>query len=168
MKHEHYYIFEQRIDLESVRAFADWLGNRPEGNVLFGLSSGGGVVSATVYLLRILNENKDRITLQILGGVYSSAFLLAYKFQGPVSLAYGESKGMFHYGLQSLNTDERAQVVYKEDRVCLENLKLTRKNSEEFAGTFMTPVELRKFKKGEDVFFNYKRMTEIFPNASIF
>jgi ATP-dependent protease ClpP protease subunit len=168
MKHEHHYIFDQRIDIENVRAFAEWIGHRPEGNILFGLSSGGGILSAGTYLLRILNDNQERITLQILGGAYSTAFLVAYNYQGPVSLVFNESKGMFHYGLQSLNIDERGQVVYKEDRVCLENLKLQRQHSERFVEKFMTPVEQRKFKKGEDVFFNYKRMSEIFPNASIF
>ena len=165
MKHDHYYIFENAVNLDNVRLFADWLENRPDGKILFSITSAGGVVTAGRLLLKILNENKDRITLHILGGVYSIAFIVVYEYEGTISLTLNESKGMIHYGYQSLNTDERGVVVYKEDRICLENLKLQRKQSDLQVEEFMTLVELRKFKKGEDVYFNFKRMSEIFPKA---
>ena len=167
MKYDHYYIFEAPIEFEPTRQFLDWLSAHPTGNILFSITSRGGLVTTARLLLKALNDNKDRITIHVLGGVYSAAFLITYEYEGAKALTRNESKGMFHYGIQMLSTDERGQVVYKEDRVCLRNLKLAREESQTFASQFMNKAELNSFRKGDDVYFDFKRMSEIFPTATV-
>jgi hypothetical protein len=166
MTHEHHYIIDAGINGDTLREFCAWLENR-SGNILLGITSSGGSKTYGSYLLRVLNENKHRITLQALGGVYSAAFDVFYFYEGPKALVRGESKGMTHYGYQTIEINEANKVVYHEGICAVVNLKYNLTRSLEVASKIMTPQELRKFKKGDDVYFSFERMVQIFPNAEI-
>jgi hypothetical protein len=59
------------------------------------------------------------------------------------------------------------QPTYSEDENIIKNWKERVKDEVEFVEKFMTPLELKKYKKGNDVYFTFKRMKEIFPDVEI-
>lgn len=160
-----YFLFEGKIDhSEETNKLIDFMNS--EGDLTIGLNSQGGTASVGYFLLKILNDNKERITLQGLDSIYSIAFYIFAEFKGKKAFCIS-TKGMWHYGNNFLNIDDRGKPTYPEDKLNKENLKYHLKFSNEIAEKYMTLKELKKFKKGNDVFFGFQRMQEMFPLAEI-
>ena len=160
-----YYIFESHIGHnEETQKLFEFLGN--EGDLTIGINSSGGSGSVAQLLLKALNQNKDRVTLCCLAGVYSSAFYVFAEYEGQKTLTVN-TKGMWHYGTWDISIDDRNQPACHEGVAIKKDLKFSKEFMEKIARKYMNEKELKKFKKGEDVFFGYERMRELFPNAEI-
>jgi len=159
-----YYIFEGRIEFgEGLQKLLDFIGNN-EGELLIGIDSIGGSATIGELLLNILNLNKERVTLQCLNGVYSTAFYLFAEFEGKKLLAEN-SKGMWHYGKTTICIDDKGNPFDGEDEVVKSSNKYRKAFSGRIAKKYMNEKELQKFKKGEDVYFGYERMREMFTKT---
>jgi hypothetical protein len=74
---------------------------------------------------------------------------------------------MMHYSSTNINTMSNGQPTYSEDENIIKNWKERVKDEVEFVEKFMTPSELKRYKRGNDVYFTFKRMKEIFPDVEI-
>lgn len=160
-----YFLFDGGIENEDVASLIDFL-NQNDGDVKVGLCSGGGSSGTARFLLDILNQNRHRITLCAVVGVYSAAFEIFYKFKGKKELTFG-AKGMYHYGTIEVRISDAVKPAKGEDRCDFRNMKIYRKERDSFAKMFMNKEELKDFKRNEDIYFDFVRMKEIFSDAEI-
>lgn len=160
-----YYLHSDGINPDTVRQMIEFVQDN-EGELTIGINSSGGDVSAAAFLLDCLNANKDRITIIAVTAVFSAAFSLFYRFNGKKKITTG-CRGMFHYSTQPITMAANGRPDGWYDENALDVLKSDRAGLDEFAGLFMTPSELKKFRKNWDVYFNTQRMREIFPDAEI-
>lgn len=162
MANEKYFHFEGEIASESIKELLVFISEN-ECNLLIGINSGGGSDAVAKYLLEVFNRNKDRLSIVVTAGVYSAAFRLVHLFEGIVLLSEG-CKGMYHYGTIESVHNALGMPSSPMDKNDISNLVLSRNSDDKYATKFMTAKELKQFKKGEDVYFDYRRMKEIFQN----
>ena len=164
-KHDAYFYQTMGFDGEGVQMLINFI-NQNEGRLLVGIQSSGGRSGISQMVLKILNDNAERITLCAVSGVYSAAFEVFKGFQGQKAMT-DNTLGMAHYGKNDFNLHTNGRPVYFEDEaVLLQNKKAAPKEVAK-AESYMTPSELRRFKKGDEVYFSFDRMKELFPNAEI-
>lgn len=166
-KHDAYFIFDGEIASknENIQKLLD-IFNQEKGNILLGIDSVGGCNATNSFLLKMLNENKERVSVMVLNSVYSSAFVLFYDFKGKKYLSKG-ARGMYHYSHFEMSMNANGRPTLHEDIAVLKDRKRLFKEQIDFIKTFMTKTEQNKFRKGEDVYFDFARMQEIFPDAEI-
>ena len=161
-----YYIFDGPINQETTQRLINFI-NAVEEPMQIGLVSNGGDKSATLFLIDVLNQNKDRITLVAMAGIYSSAFRLFKSFEGKKKMAFGVV-GMWHYSGQEIRMNCLGKPDYYDGIASFESLKQWDKAHDlEFAKSFMNNMELKKFNRAQEVFFDFGRMKEIFPDVEI-
>jgi hypothetical protein len=160
-----YFIFSGCISDETVKPLLDFIGEN-EGPLRVSLNSGGGCASLAWFLSAALNENKDRLTLTANCGIYSAAFEIFHRFQGPKELTFG-CRGAYHLSRQEITMLSTGEPLSGEAETQLTGTALDAERELNFAADFMTGAEFDKMKRGEDVFFNFKRMREIFPQAKV-
>lgn len=165
LKHEAYYLFDGGINEENTKDLISFI-NNSHGNLMITMKSGGGCSGVGRLITRILNEHSDRISLTAMVGVYSAAFRLFYNFKGR-RLLTPETKGMFHIGNAQVTRNINGSITYYEDEALLRNHKIDWPQHKEFAKSFMTKAEFNKFLRGKEVYFDFGRMVEIFPDAEI-
>lgn len=137
-----------------------------DGPLTIGINSGGGSTGVAAFLLEFLNENKGRITLIGITGVFSAAFWLFYGFKGRKKIA-NNCRGMYHYATQDVRLCAKITPDGSSEESIISALKSDRIRNDAFAGQFMTPKELRRFRQNLDVYFSPERMAEIFPEAEL-
>lgn len=159
-----YFHFDSKIEEKSLDSFLHFINENEQGELSIILNSIGGKKNLTYVILDIINANADRITL-ISCGCYSASFFLFYKAKCKRKMTYG-NVGMMHYASSDMNMMSNGKPSYSEDENVIQNWK---EDGEElkFVEQFMTPKELKKYKKGNDVYFTFKRMKEIFPDVEI-
>lgn len=155
-----YYLFDDRIGPDQVKELVKWLGDNP-GSVEVCLRSEGGECHLSSWVLNVLNNNKDRVTLVGVEWMKSAAFSLFVKYEGRKMLSYG-TMGMYHYGALEISIAYNSFPNYKSEGKCqVEYLELMRKNNLEWCKGFMNEKELREYEEGKDVYFGFERMIEI-------
>jgi ATP-dependent protease ClpP protease subunit len=160
-----YFHLSGEINEKSLDDFLQFINENEIRELVIVLNSVGGKKNLTHVLLDIINLNYNSITL-ISCGCYSASFLLFYKAKCKKKMTEG-CVGMMHYSSTNINTMSNGQPTYSEDENIIKNWKERVKDEVEFVEKFMTPLELKKYKKGNDVYFTFKRMKEIFPDVEI-
>lgn len=160
-----YYIHNDGLNEETIKPLIDFV-NFNEGQLVIAINSTGGGQGLEAILRQMLAENSDRITLVAVAGVSSAAFKLFYQYDGKKVLTTG-CIGMWHYGYRPAHIDERGKLAYTQDKAHVRSMKQIRPNADALAESFMNETELRKFRKGDDVYFDFERMKQIFPDAII-
>lgn len=160
-----YFHFNGDINEKLLDDFLQFINEYQIGELGIVLNSIGGKKNLTHVLLDIININSQRITL-ISCGCYSASFFLFYKAKCNKKMTEG-NVGMMHYASTNINTMSNGKPTYSEDENTVSNWKESVKDEVEFVEKFMTPSELRKYKRGNDVYFTFKRMKEIFPDVEI-
>ena len=115
---------------------------------------------------RCFEQNKDRITLIAGTIILSTAFEIFRSFTGKRAMIY-YCKGMYHKCYQAITTDGSNKPVDSSNACSKINLKCLVQRDLQIAESFMNKTELNKFKRGDDVFFDFDRMKEIFPYVEI-
>lgn len=159
-----YFHFDGDISEKSLDTFLQFVNENEHEQMSIILNSIGGKKNLTHVILDIINLNADRTTL-ISCGCYSASFYLFYEAKCKKKMTEG-NVGMMHYSSTNINTMSNGKPAYSEDENIVKNWKED-KSQEEFVKQFMTPVELKKYKRGNDVYFTFKRMKEIFPDVEI-
>lgn len=160
-----YHIFEGEIDASAVSSIIDFVQNTP-GEIAVAINSSGGKTSTMRLLLHVLNQNKDRVTLIGLAGIFSAAFELFYSFEGRKAMTNG-CRGMYHYSYCDVAIAANGKPENSGAESELLMLKQSKIREDSFVSRFLTSAELRKFKQNGDVFFSFERMKQIFPDAEI-
>lgn len=160
-----YYILDGQINSESCHKLIDFI-NTNEGRLVIAINSTGGELSHSEFILRALNDNADRISLVAIERINSCAFSLFYEFNGARSMIT-PVHGMHHYGYRDITINDDGRPSYASDKITKRQVVFYKKRSIDFAKKFMTKKELRELKRGWDVYFDFDRMKEIFPDAII-
>jgi ATP-dependent protease ClpP protease subunit len=159
-----YFHFDGDISEKSLDTFLQFVNENEHEQMSIILNSIGGKKNLTHVILDIINLNTEKVTL-ISCGCYSASFYLFYEAKCKKKMTEG-SAGMMHYSSTNINTMSNGKPTYSEDENIVKNWKED-KSQEEFVKQFMTPIELKKYKRGNDVYFTFKRMKEIFPDVEI-
>lgn len=151
-----YYIFDKDIEEEPVSRLINFI-TETEGELEILFQSSGGELEVGSFLSRVLNANKDRITLVAGYRLLSTAFDIFFRFKGKKELSKDGTVGLIHKTSMTVRTNsawevEISKTLKPSDERLLKEL------------TFLTKDELKRFRKGEDVVFSPKRMEEIFGN----
>lgn len=130
------------------------------------LCSPGGNVYAMEAFIGFLSLNADRINLYGYGDLSSSAFIIFFRARCPKALLPGTT-GMAHL-VRLTGTFVGDVVNWKDKSDSKFNIEWTKHMKKEFIQFLeelgLTEEELAKIKKGEDVFFLYKRMDQFLRN----
>jgi len=113
-------------------------------------------------MIRRLEQHKDNVTLICWTWAYSSAFKIFYKFSGKKMMVYW-CMWMHHKAHQEILMNEDWKPTHQDWFATLRNNKKTQSTPY----GFMTTREVKQFNKWEDVFFDFDRMKEIFPDVEV-
>jgi hypothetical protein len=162
-----YYVFDANIRYETdpagvneVQALIDFV-NETEGKLKIGFCSRGGHAGLARFIANILNDNKDRIEIVAYSHVESSGFEILYMFEGKKTITQG-TRGMIHYGYMEADVDDRGRLKTDYERQVVEGRKSDFDWRNNMAKDVLTPAQLKRFKKGQDVVINYEQMKSIF------
>lgn len=158
-----YFQLEGTINEELLTKFMDFCNNNLSEDCTIVINSGGGKCNISTVILNIINAHSDKITL-VSAGVYSAAFYIFYFAKCKRKIVYG-SLGMHHKDyINDISINPSGTPKFKEDVCQVENIKSI---GDRFTNKFLSKEEKEKYKKSEDVYFTFKRMTEIFPDIEI-
>jgi hypothetical protein len=136
--------------------------NENDGDYLkVGFCSGGGDQGLSRFIAHVLNENKKRIEIVVYNFAGSAAFEILYLFEGKITITWGTS-GMIHYGSVTVEVDDREEIFFHRDRSNLKNARYQKTWRDEMAAEVLTPAQLKRFKRGKDVYMDYEQMKKIF------
>lgn len=129
------------------------------------LHSRGGQTYVTDIIIRMIGQMED-VTLTI-HSVYSAALKIAIQADCKKVLS-STAKGMWHMGRADMSVAIDTKPYYDEDINHVKNFEIEAAQSIALANKIMTKKEFRRFKvKREEVWFDFKRMKQIFPDAEI-
>lgn len=161
-----YYLLEERINEASLEKFLSFMNNVQYGDrITIILDSAGGKNNLARIILDIINVNKNSVTL-ISCGIYSACFFIFYNAKCKRKMTQG-SVGMVHQGSAEVTLNGNRKPTFKEDENVIENWKEESVTDLGFVSQFLNKKEIQSFKKGDDVYFTFKRMREIFTNVEI-
>lgn len=127
------------------------------------LNSGGGKSNLTQVILYEINSRPQ--TVLISTGIYSASFVIFYFAKCIKKITEG-SIGMVHLRANDIRIQSHGKPEFSEDECIVKNHKETR-DIDYAVEAFMTKSEIRRYRKGGDIYFTFKRMKEIFPDAEI-
>jgi hypothetical protein len=160
-----YLLFNEGLTMEQGQLILDFI-QSTDGPLTIGFGSGGGHTSVGNFLIDAFNNEKHRLTLIAMAGVYSMGFEVFYRYEGQKKMVFGV-RGMYHLSSQEVQISAHGRAAYDEGTCQLSGLKNDRVRDLQFASLFMTEKELRKMKSGQDVFFDFERMKQIFPDVEV-
>lgn len=159
-----YFHLHGELNNESLASFYNFLNQYETEDCTISIRSGGGMTCVAKSIINAINSRKETVTL-ICHEAYSGAFEIFYSSNCKKILAE-TCKGMYHLSAAKMWMIANKQPFEDEDKVIVKNWEESSCQSE-FVKKFMTKKELSEFKKGNDVYFTFKRMKEIFPDAEI-
>lgn len=125
---------------------------------------GGSTYIAETFSLMV-SQMAD-VTI-VIHAAYSSGFDFAYKAKCKKILS-STARGMYHLGRIDISFGIDSKPYYDEDANHAKNFPVEMKISNGIAKKVMTKDEYQRFKiKREEIWFDFKRMKEIFPDAKI-
>ena len=141
-----------------------------EGNIRLFLSSDGGDPFLGIALVNVLNQpdNINRVELIANNYVGSSAFEIFYKFKGNRSIVFG-TNGMFHH-VSFGGFTATGDFKHKSNHnlyAAQQKARTLAKETERMAKEFCTKKELKMIANGDNCYFPYERMLEIFKGINI-
>lgn len=160
-----YYLLNGKINEECLEKLITFFNYLDASDTLFiYLSSTGGMTIIGRAIISFINNNKDRIELACVHAE-SSAFEIFYKSKCKKFLI-SPCRGMYHkqwVADAGVFSDNR-KPVYNSDIAIFNNDKYY---DFSYVKEFMNNMEFKKYKKGQDVYFNHQRMIEIFPDVEV-
>lgn len=158
-----YFQLEGIINEELLTKFMDFCNNYLHEDCTVVINSSGGKNNLATVILDIINSNTSKFTL-VSAGCYSAAFYIFYSAKCKRKIIKG-SIGMYHKSFaKDINVDSDSKPVYYEDKCLIDNFKDI---DNSFILNLLTPKEKKLFQKNDDVYFTFKRMTEIFPDVEV-
>lgn len=161
-----YYNWTEEITNESFLKFCEFINNNQREDITLYFKTEGGSPNICNALVAMIDKHVKKII--VTGGVYSGGFSIIYHTKVPVVFTKG-IMGMWHYAIYTnfAISVRKSEATYTEDIAKIKNNKVFKKDGLWLAKKVMTKKELRSFEKDKDVYFTFKRMKEIFPNAEV-
>jgi hypothetical protein len=159
-----YFSMDGRIDKEMFEKFVVFYNENCLKECAITLRTIGGETYVSEAIVRMLNEMKN-VTL-IIQAAYSAGFEIAMYSKCKKVLSK-TAKGMWHYGRADISVNVKNKPYYREDECTVSNLPIERKQGVRLAKKVMTGKEFKLFKKDYDIYFDFKRMKQIFPDAKV-
>lgn len=161
-----YFFFNDQTKYKSFSRLLEFINDLDtDVPVTIFLQSDGGECEVARMLLHVLNQQPDRFTL-IAGSISSSAFYLFYHARCK-RMMLRHCIGMFHYGYQDVEMNDQARPASPAAKALLNNALSYELEGKEMSEKFMNETERRCFERGEEVFFIFTRMKEIFPDIEV-
>lgn len=160
-----YFNIDAVLNMDMQKRFTDFANDNQDDDWTVTIYCNGGMKIVEHYILSIINSRSDKVTV-IAQEVYSAAFTLFMEASCKNVLTYG-AKGMNHLGKSEMYIMSNGKPEYAEDRCILKNFKERQQEEYLKVAKYMNKKELKKFQKGDDVYFTFKRMKEIFPDAEV-
>lgn len=158
-----YFHIEGTINEDLLNRFLQFCNDYENEDWTFVINSRGGKNNCTRVIIHTINERSSNCRV-ISMGAYSAAFDILY-FTRCKKLITQRSLAMIHRGSAEMSVMSNNKPSYPEDESIVKNWK--HDYDIEFASKILTASELKKFKKGDDIFFSFERIIEIFPDAEI-
>lgn len=159
-----YFALTTSLDDDSLGRFIDFFNQNKTEPCTIVIHCAGGGTYQQLAMSRMISQIED-CTL-FLSAAYSSAFYLAYTAKCKKILSY-TSKGMWHLGRADVSLSIANKPYYHEDVVVIKNFEGEKRLSHSFAKKVMTAAEYKKYLDGQDIYFDFKRMKQIFPDAEV-
>lgn len=134
--------------------------NQGYDKYVFRLTSSGGDVGSSDWILYIMNQHKDKTTLIADSFIYSCAFDLFFRFKGHKKLVKG-TIGMIHKRYIKTYIDSDSILDRLEELRVKELKRLNKKDVKLFNKLKFNEKQLKKYNKGRDVSFSYKKMKKL-------
>lgn len=160
-----YYLYEGDINKEHVEPLIAFLNNN-EGEVTIGLNSVGGEMGLSRLVLKMLNDNKERVTLMAVETIESAAFNIFRDFRGKKLLSFG-CRGMLHHAYCKVFISGNGKITFKSGRAISSVLKSDWKETHKKSKGWLTKKEVKLLNKDKDVNFDFERMKELFPGVKV-
>ena len=157
-------LYDQDFDEELLTKITEAVNSDSEKITIY-LQSDGGYVSICQVLLNIINGNKDRFKLIGFKSLCSAGFEFFVKAECEKELL-PYTLGMIHQPTRTMSLNNNLKPVGEGDKASYERVKkYTIPDNEIFNRKLkLTPKELREYKKGNDVYFQYDRFLELIEN----
>lgn len=160
-----YFHIDSQIDKELLNKFLEFANNNIEENWTIVIYTVGGTNVFAKSILHIINQRKDKVSI-ICNEAYSAGFCILYGAKCKKYLTQ-DCRGMIHMRSADINMQPTGKPSYTEDRCLIKNWKHHKSEDYNWIKKFMTDKEIKRYKRGNDIFFTFKRMKEIFPDAEI-
>lgn len=157
-------LFDQDFDSEMLTKVTEAVNSDSERITIYLYSEGGDVCVCQV-LLDIINKNKDRFKLIGFESLSSAGFEFFIKAECEKELL-PYTLGVLHQHQREIALNNHLKPTYKCGEVAIERVKkYTIPDDKIFIQKLkLTPKELREYKKGNDVYFQYDRFLQIIDN----
>ena len=157
-------LYDQDFDSELLTKVTEAV-NSPDEEITIYLFSDGGCNSVCNVLLNIIENDRDRFKLFGYELLSSSAFEFFVKAECKKELM-PLTIGMIHQGFRTVSINDNLKPSDRFNKEIIERTKRYAKNDDEnfIQKLGLKPKELREYKKGNDVYFQYDRFIEIIDN----
>lgn len=160
-----YFHIDSEINKELLNRFLEFANNNENEDWTINIYTSGGATVMAKSILYIINQRKDRVTL-FCCEAYSAGFELFYDAKCRKVIVQ-KGKGMIHMNSSDISIQSNGKPSYSEGACIIKNWEQDKKEDRSWIKQILTKKEYKRYKKGWDVYFTFKRMKEIFPNAEI-
>lgn len=150
------------IDQAMLEKLIDFYNHNEDQEICIVLNTQGGSFFYSETIIEILNRHNN--TSIIIQGAYSAGMKICLDTTCKKILSKS-ARGMWHFGRWDINFTDQLKPYYDEDKCIIKNMPIHNKFSKAVSKKIMTATEYKEFEKGNDVYFDFKRMKQIFPNA---
>jgi hypothetical protein len=167
-----YFQIKEVIDKDLMEKFISFMNSNEENSISLFFDSMGGEVSLGKFMLRIIKNHTHPISIHI-HNAYSTAFYLILQLllTGRDIDWHFTSIGqcMMHYPSFFAKFDSAGQPCYREDKNIFKTLCKEDKEETDILAELlpMTRPEKTLFRKGQDIFFENRRLLHLFPDAKL-
>ena len=159
-----YFQMEGLIDELQLTKFMEFCNiYLPDNACTVVINSGGGKSTLAEMIVEIINSHSENFTL-VSAGCYSAAFSI-FKFVKCQKKIIKGSLGMYHKEyLRDVFINKDNKPTNYSDLCQIENFNCI---DESWFEAMLNRKEKAIYRRGEDVYFTFKRMVELFPEASV-
>lgn len=157
-------LYDQHFDADMLDKITDATNSDSE-NITVYLCSDGGLVCICQVLLDIINKHKDRFKIIGFESLCSAGFEFFVKAECEKEIM-PYTFGMIHQAERRFHLNNTLKPNNEGDKAAFERVrKYTVPDDKIFIQRLkLNPKELREYKKGNDVYFQYDRFLQVIDN----
>ena len=157
-------LHDQDFDSELLTKVTEAVNSDSEKITIY-LCSDGGFTCVCAVSLDIINKNKERFKIIGYERLCSAAFEFFIKAECEKELMF-KTLGMIHQSSRSIYLNDDLNGSNENNKATMKRVKeYTKPNDDIFIKRLgLKPKELREYKKGNDVYFQYDRFLEVIDN----
>lgn len=161
---------DTQMDNALLNRFMDFANGNTDREWHIHLNTCGGLMSVEACLRLMISKHAHQVTITV-WSAYSAGFKFIYMLSAtPNALIVfmTGSGGMWHYGSRELGIDDRNKTTFNGDEFLQKKvLPHIKKEHDGIAKEVLTLEQLKRFKKGGDVYIEQEQLLKIFPKAII-